>query len=531
MSTLRPSLPLAAALLALLTLPGCASRRLAREEARALAAADAEVLRGCYHDCLRPARETYARAAAGKRAPIVAQRLFETELLLALREKELALDWDASLARARAAAARLPAALAPARVLALADVVMPDPDGVPSRARGEQRRRNVPMLPKLDAELAWLAGSGYAPAVRDYLTLAVECSNGRRSAARARVDSAAATHPMLVRYRSSFCARVDTVALRRLQEEEPRFAEAAYYRAQALTAGAAESGGDEPRALFEQASTRFPDAPGLAFAHGWLEMLAGDCETAVARFDVTVARQPAHERAWLQRTVCLSQQRRDSAAIPSATRVIEHGAPSQPDGHYWRALSHLRLGALSDARRDADSAKARARPDNVLTLAGVIEHDQGDLGVAEADLRAALAGPSAASNCTAASYLGRVLSRTSRWAEAAHGFDQAMGCFDLKVAQIRQRMERLAASDAPPAYVAARMARLAADSTEQRRSYHTSAFNAAGMYARAGDVARARVLLAVAEQEPERAEAVAKLRAALDALLAARRARTGGARR
>ena len=107
-------------------------------------------------------------------------------VLLALREKELALDWPASVARARALARRLPAALEGERVLRLVDAVLPDPDGVSLQATAEHRRRNLPILGRISDEVAWLAGSGYSPAARSYVALALECSNGRRPAARPR---------------------------------------------------------------------------------------------------------------------------------------------------------------------------------------------------------------------------------------------------------------------------------------------------------------------------------------------------------
>src|SRR4051794_28788117 len=64
---------------------GCASARIRKANALALAAADTRVLEGCY-DCLQDARATYARVASDKHtkkpAPIIA-RLFETNVLLA----------------------------------------------------------------------------------------------------------------------------------------------------------------------------------------------------------------------------------------------------------------------------------------------------------------------------------------------------------------------------------------------------------------------------------------------------------------
>ena len=520
---MRPDRPLAVpawavafvSLLAMLLATGCGARNARRTTTLELAAADAAVRQGCY-DCLRRARDVYARLAGVEAGDAVAVRLFETELLLALREKELALDWNATVQRARAVAPRLPAALEPARLLAMIDAVLPDQDGLPQRALGEHRRRTFPYVARVPREVAWLAGAGYTPAVRAYVTLAVECTTGSRTAARAGAPAPPAVDSSpLVTYRASFCTRVDTAALRRVQEAVPDFVEAAYLRGEAATAGATESGGGEARALFEVAHARFPTAPGLTFAYGWLEMLSGDCDAAIRHYDETIAVQPLHERAWHQRTICLSNQRRDSAAIESATRLIALRAVNAGEGYYWRAVSRLRRGELALARGDSDTAKARSRADNYLTLAGVIEHDQGDLPVAERDLRDALQGPSAPTNCTAASYLARVLTRTSRWRESAAFYEQAMRCFDGKVALARAWIAKLAASDANPAFVAARIARLAADSVEQRRSYHTSAYNAATMFARLAEFRRARELLEVAARDPERADVVARLRQAM----------------
>src|SRR5215211_2115225 len=104
---------------------GCASARIRKANALALAVADTRVLEGCY-GCLRDARATYARVAGDKHtkqpAPVIA-RLFETDVLLALREKELGLDSRASMDRARALVPRVPASLEPKRVLDIVDAV------------------------------------------------------------------------------------------------------------------------------------------------------------------------------------------------------------------------------------------------------------------------------------------------------------------------------------------------------------------------------------------------------------------------
>ena len=71
---------------------GCASTPVKKQDLPALARADALVLDGCY-DCLLEARAIYERVGGRQGATRSSSRvLFETQLLLALREKELAID-------------------------------------------------------------------------------------------------------------------------------------------------------------------------------------------------------------------------------------------------------------------------------------------------------------------------------------------------------------------------------------------------------------------------------------------------------
>src|SRR5262245_12733824 len=145
-------------LVLLLVSAGCHSPLIKKADEAALVEADGRVLSGCY-DCLVDARATYERVAVGKARPLVVARLFEVQWLLAMRERELGLDWTASLERARTLAKELPPTYDGARVLALVDLEIPDEYGWPSVLSGAFRREHQPLLPKLDAELEWLTTS------------------------------------------------------------------------------------------------------------------------------------------------------------------------------------------------------------------------------------------------------------------------------------------------------------------------------------------------------------------------------------
>ena len=503
---------------------GCFGSRIRSENALALAAADALVLDGCY-DCLIGARQAYTRLATAKHAPsdTILVRLFETELLIALREKELQLDWTPALDRARALLPRLPTSIDAPRLLTIAEGVLPDGTGRMGDWPAELRRRTSGIVARVALDVAWLDTVPLRPAVRRYLALALDCSRDGKSVAPTRPPGAPHRRPILapgasplIMYRTAICIGVDTVMLQAVRAHVSRFPEAAFFIGSVAVFGAEETGGGDVAALFAEARDRFPRSPSINYLMGWLGSNTGDCPVAVGWFDSTIAIDASHELAWLQRTTCLSTLKQDSAALASATRLIALGTGFAGQGHYWRAVSHLRLGNLPAARADIEVAKRQARGPNSLTVAGIIEHDQADLAIAEADLTEARGWLRGDENCTAAWYLGLVFGKKGRPKESAAGFEAAMTCYDTKIADARHRLAVLAARPTRHPEVRARHIRaIVADTVDNRSRYFAAAFNAAGNRASAGDRARALELLTIAATDPALAEPVTRLRAAI----------------
>ena len=501
---------------------GCASARIRKENTLALAAADAKVLEGCY-DCLQDARRTFERLAAGKRSnssPATVARLFETDVLIALREKELGLDSRGAMERAQALAPRVPATFEAGRVIALADHALPDGNAYPLKATAALLRSNKPFADKLDAELAWIEQAPLTPAVRKYIALAVDCSYPDRYKERGdttnpleRRREVPINAPPLVAYRAANCANADTLGLKRVLAAVPQFDEAAYALGNVVVWFAGETGGDDARKYYASAYGRFPRAAGITFMSGWLNLNAGDCREAIRYFDETVAMQPEHDRAILQTAICQSTLHEDSAAIATATRFIALDTPDIAQGYYWRAIGRLRRRELEMARSDVELAKARSRAAEVLTAAGIIEFEQADFTIAETDLRGARAAPKGNENCNAGFYLGSVLTKREAWAEAAASYDSAMVCYDDKANVIAAKIEQVRQSRrGSPEFRAKRIASLESDLADRRKRNQTSAFNAASMNARLGNFARAAELLQVAAQSPDLVDQVEKLR-------------------
>ena len=505
-----------------LTSAGCASARIKKANALALAAADSKVLEGCY-DCLQDARRTYERLASGKSSkssPGIVARLFETDVLIALREKELGLDARAAMDRARALAPRVPATFEPNRVLALADHSLPDGNAYPLKVTEALRHNHKPFVDKLDGELVWIEQAPLTPAVRRYIALAVDCSYPDRYKQRGdttnpleRRREVPINAPPLVAYRAANCAKADTLALKRVLAAVPQFDEAAYALGNAVVWASGETGGDDARKYYASAYARFPRAAGVTFMSGWLNLNIGDCSEAIRYYAETVAMQPEHDRAILQTAICQSNLHEDSAAIATATRFVALETPDIAQGYYWRAISRLRRRELEMARSDIELAKARSRGAEILTAAGIIEFEQSDFVVAETDLRGARAAPKGDENCNAGFYLGAVLTKREAWAEAAASYDSAMVCYDDKANLIAAKIEEVRRSRRGSAeFRAKRIASLESDLADRRRRNQTSAFNAASMNARLGNFARAEELLTIAAQSPDLTDQISKLR-------------------
>ena len=518
----------------------CGAARARKVNDLAVLEADRQVLEGCFK-CLDSARATYERLAREKhvtdKAGVVV-RSFETNVLLALRAKELNFDPQPAVARAREVVPRVPAVLEPNRVLEIVDAVLPDNNGLSYAAETSLQRRRVDYVAKIDSELTWLEQTRYSPAVRKYVGLAIDCSYfdrkktpGDTTDVRDMRRQVPVNAPPLTAYRAALCGKGDSLALRRVLLAAPNFNEAAYQLADQLWFTAGETGGDNLRRLFEPAYKEFPRSPGVTFAYGQLFSVVSDCENAIRLFDETIAIEAAHDRALMQKMICQSNLHLDSAAIVTATEFIALNTPSVAQGYYWRASSRLRRRELDLARADIETAKSMARGGEILTLAGVIEHEQNDLGIAESDLKGARAVFRGSENCTAAFYLGSVQNKRQGHGEAAAAFDSAMVCYEDRINLTLGQIDRVKASTkGSAAFRAKRLAALETDLADRRKRYYASAFNAASMTAKIGNLTRSAELLAIADGGSELAEQISKLRAEITRVTAEQAASTNAKR-
>ena len=482
----------------------------ARERARV------SVLEGCY-DCLIEARETLTQLAVGKARPPLVASLFEVELLLALREREFAMNPAASLQRARALLPELPLDVDGARYLAVVEAIPPDALGSAQSEELAFRRERSSYIPRVPDEINWLATGPLQPAVRQYLSLSLDCKYPRRTGP-VRIGETAAREipadaPPLIAYKIATCDVVMTDALEQVKARVPRFADTAIFRARTLVSQAKQNGAPGARVLLDEAYGRFAQSPSVTYLIGNFQQALGDCRAALRYYDETLALAPVHENALLGRTVCLVYIDRQDDAIASATRMIELKTFNMHEAYFWRAWVYHARQELPAARQDIERAKSIASNGNIHRLAGMIEHDQDDLAIAEKDLVAAKTAYGGGADCVARWYLGLVAVKRKQSPEAAAHFEDAMGCYERAAALSEAAMRVMEAkTDLDPDFKAKQIEGFQIAVAEDRSQQYAAAFNAANHLVQAGNREKAKGLLEVAAKDPSLEKVVSELR-------------------
>src|SRR5262249_40377476 len=100
------------------------------------------------------------------------------------------------------------------------------------------------------------------------------------------------------------------------------------------------------------------------------------------------------------------------------------------------------LGQLTEAREDIEAAKTEMSSPSTLTLAGMIEYDQGDYETARGDLDTSAAADD--TDCTAKWYLGLVGIKRNPPTSAVAAFDSATRCYRSRAKLTADEIRQLA---------------------------------------------------------------------------------------
>ncbi len=506
---------------ALLAAGACAARPAPRPTIDPFATADGLVWEGCYQ-CLIDARDAYQALTTGPMRQAARVRLFETHLLIVLREKELAIQSATAAERVGALASGLEPRLGAQRYLDLVDAVPPDPVGTPRAERDQLAPLAADGLPiranqlelRAREALATVRSGGLGPMITGYLTIALECRYPflvEKTAENQAPAGEAANAPLLA-YRRAICANpIDNAALTQIRTLVPRFTETSLFLGRAAMGGLPGTDGSGPLAHLQEAYKYFPQSSAVTFHLATVTQAIGDCRTATTYFSATLALRERHEDARLGRAICQTYQGEGEAAIADATLLIDRAAYNRAEAFYWRAWIRRRDKQLDLARADITSARSLMYNSRVLTLAGMIEYDQEELETATADF--AKAKELEAQNCTARWYLGLVKFRAERWLEGGAEFADAEACYAAEVAATERLRDAMAArTDVTEEFRARQIQGFEAALVEDRSQESAAAFNAAVNYARGGDRATAGRYIELAKKDPARRLAAEDLR-------------------
>lgn len=488
---------------AAIVLSGCGPKT-ARTVAPALPdVADELVKAGCY-DCLLDARSEYERRAARSAAAVL--RLFEVNVLLAIREKELAIDAAETLERAASLLPKLSGVPAD-RMLAIVRALPPDATA----------RRPLPPAPAVQEELkatvAVLDASSFSSIFKSYLKLSIQCG---RLIVDAPPQGSFEDAPLLA-YRRAVCQNpIRVEPLREVRQSVPRFVETSFFLGRAAMASFFKTDGSEPRKLFEEAYARFSNSSSIAFDLGNLYQAANECRRAETLFSRALELRSTHEEARLGRTICRTYLSRNEEAIADATILVDatESASLRGDAFYWRAWNRRHLKHIELARADIDRARSLRYNASVLTLAGQIEYDQKEFDKARQDLERAR--DMEATACEARWYLALVEYAVEAWAPAAQAFASSATCYDILVKDSeKKRAEMATRNDVSEEFRTRQLAGFDAAIAEDSVQRSASELNAAINYGRAGDIPNATIYMKRAAVDPQRQEAVEDLRQVL----------------
>lgn len=509
-------------LVALLLAAGCASTPIRQADLSRLAAADASVLEGC-HACLVSARDTYEQLAVGRARPLIVGRLFEVNVLIGLREAELAMTPTDAFVRAEAVVPELPSTAGAPLLLSLARLIPRDDAGTPRAARRarlpevrEFIRVRVDPAGLLQAAEVSLPFRQYLLAGWNCLALSIGTAAGSPLVSDA-PDSVEASP--LVTYRRATCPTVDVERLEGVLADVPGFIEAGYISARQPTLAVTAEHVQNQRTWFSAAREAFPSSASVTYSLGTLNQTMGDCRAAVEHYDATLSLEPRHEDAALQRVICLGYERRHENAINAASRIIDEAYDNQGEAYYWRAWNHHRMRQLDQARADIDQALERRVNSRILTLGGVIKYDQNELVPAERDLGAAV--QMDPTQCVARWYLGLVAFARELWLATGEDFEAAAGCYRQAAEQTTRDLDAMRAADLDPAFKASQILGFEAAIQDDRSQEQASYLNAANGFVRAGNPARAAEVIARIPDESTYATGARQVREYLDALAAA----------
>jgi len=477
-------------LVAVLAATGCAARR---EQTQKLAEADALFARGCYR-CLQKAFTAYdSLRLAGYQPAVMSLKAFDTAILLAAREKELALEASGWIqkAEALAAAARRPEGLRYLEIVRALPWAAGRLDrDQEERIRMEQAKASRSMVELLGAWEAAMGPPAARPIVAAYLMIGARCAfTPAREEDTLTITLVSHPNSPLVRYAAGRCrselrAQLDSVA------GDPDFHEAAFELGRLRLYQGGATAHTNARALLETARAGLPEAVAPAYLLAGVLSALGEYEACAEMYAQVVKAGGARRESTLSRAICLTHAGKRPEAIASATELVDTPGILRGEAFFWRSWNRYHLKELPAARGDVEDAKKTARDADVYALSGFIAYDMEQRDYAYTEFQEAYQ-RSGSTYCVAAFYQGLIDSHKEQWPRAADRYERATHCYSRSVSRMERELEQVRRLD--PAEHPTRQRRidnLTAGIEAERLQWSRAAYNTAYAYGRGGEPAK-----------------------------------------
>lgn len=419
---------------------------LRKDQARRLAEADTLFMRGCY-SCLRQSFDAYdSLRQAGYQPALTGAKAFDAAILLAAREKELAMEANGWIARAEALKSHA-GSHGPVYLAILAS--LPYAAGRFDVGTGVATGTTEPVLDALDR---WNVTLGPAPArnlVATYLMAAAQCAHlpfraGTQPLTAERLAPAHASTP-LIKYVVGSCHWDLRSHLEGLAND-PDFHEATFQMGRLRLYQGGPTVHTDARVLLEAARAAMPEAIASTYLLAGVLSALQEFEACADAYDEVVKRGGTPRQSRLSRTICLTHAVKRAEAIRSATELIDTPGILRGEGYFWRAWNLYHSKQLPPARTDVEESKKLYKEPDVFALSGFIAYDQDQKDYAYTEFGEAFT-RSNSNYCVAAFYQGLIDSQKERWPPAAGRYEQATFCYSRSVRQIERELQAVEALD------------------------------------------------------------------------------------
>ena len=484
-------------------------------------AARAEALQsqGCY-TCLKESLAIFEKLRQAKVPPPgIAERVFDTALLIAAREKDLGIPTDDSTKKAKNL-------VVPSRqpVLDAFELIIGDSSGLDPEMRAFVTGRNRPPVAPDNPVRRALDAFPPTDLTAKYVALSIDCEQ-QKLIESVDIKTLVATYSgsPLMQFRLATCGRPFSPNIAAIRQNDPRWVDTVYWEARREMVASLGQAIDLSNVigLYGQGREAFPASLMLTMAWSNANVMAEEFEAALSGFDDVLKTYPTHRDALNGKMQAQSYMMRHQDAIATATRLLELGTWHIADANYWRAWNRYHLQEYETAWIDIENAMKGLSNTRVYLMSGLIAYARKQLPTAVERFDTAF--KLDPGSCDAVWMSGLVSIDMNELAVAAPKFARSMTCFVSAASGLRQERARLdmmiqKRGTPPNARDRRNLDRLQHDADTADLKSAQSAFNGSQCYARSGNKGLALNMIDVAIAHPEMREKATAMKAAIEKL-------------